>query len=122
MPSQAIPSDMIAATPNRTSLLPTAPTRNHRTTSTKKRTNPIIRRFATFQTSRPVSPAITPPTRPLCPLGWRMLEPLDDRRVRQAPTLAHRLESEAGPAPLELEQQRGHQAGPRCAERVAEGD
>src|SRR5579862_2851722 len=51
-----------------------------------------------------------------------LAEALDDRRVRHAAALAHRLEAVATSAALELVEERRHQAGTRAAERVTEGD
>src|SRR5579862_302947 len=49
-------------------------------------------------------------------------QPLDDGDVRLSAALAHGLQTVACAAPLELVQQRRHEARAGRAERVAEGD
>src|SRR5207302_8536335 len=66
--------------------------------------------------------ARTIPCAPTCVTGVSRDVAIDDGRCAETTAAAHRLQPIAGVTPLQLVQQRGHQARPGRAERVAEGD
>src|SRR4029079_10907169 len=74
------------------------------------------RAAATFNNNQSTS-TMTPPG---YDRAGRDLQALDDGGVGHAAAFAHRLEAVPAAGALELVEQRRHQAGARCAERVTE--